>query len=58
MLGSLSPMKVGHLATVNTPSENDQLTAAVQELIDSNLHIETFHPWIGFRRGGEDKKGK
>ena len=51
-------MKIGHLATVSTPSENDQLTAAVQELIDSNLHIETFHPWIGFRRGGVDMKGE
>ena len=47
-------MKIGHLATVNTASENDQLSAAVQELIDSDMHIETFHPWIGFRRGGED----
>ena len=50
-------MRDGHLATINSESENDQLSAAVQELIDSNLQIETFHPWIGFRRGGEDRKG-
>ena len=51
-------MKDGHLATIISESENDQLTAAVEELIDGNQNIETFHPWIGFRRGGDDRKGK
>ena len=50
-------MRNGHLATIHSASENDQLTAAAQELIDSNPQVEEFHPWIGFRKGGDDVKG-
>ena len=50
-------MKSGHLATIRSVSENDQLTAAIEEMIDSSPHVEDFHPWIGLCKGGQYGKG-
>ena len=50
-------MEAGHLATVNSMSENDQMSSAIQELVDSKAQIKVYHPWIGFRKGGEERKG-
>ena len=55
--GKASPMQAGHLATVASSSENDQLTSALHEMLSPKPQVKRYHPWIGFRKGGKDAKG-
>ena len=50
-------MKAGHLATVVSSSENDQLTSALHDMLNPKPQVKRYLPWIGFRKGGKDAKG-